>query len=90
MYTSELIEHIATHADLTRAEATRALNAATTSIKAALHKGVDVRITGFGTFSVSHRTARKGRDPRNGQPIRIKAVRIPKFRPHVALKQAAR
>jgi DNA-binding protein HU-beta len=78
---SELIEHIAKQADISKAAATRAL-------KTTLKKNNSVSLVGFGTFSVSKRAARSGRNPRTGATIKIKAAKVPKFRPGKALKDA--
>lgn len=85
---SELIEAIAKHADISKASATRALDAAVNSITGSLKKGSMVTLVGFGTFYVGKRAARGGRNPRTGASIKIKAARVPKFRPGKALKDA--
>jgi DNA-binding protein HU-beta len=83
---TELIEHIAKQADISKAAATRALEAAVAGIKLSLKKGVSVSLVGFGTFTVTKRAARTGRNPRTGASIKIKAAKVPKFRPGKALK----
>ena len=88
MNKSELIEHIATQADLSKAAAGRALDAFTGAVRAALKKGSSVTITGFGTFAVTKRAARTGRNPRTGAAIKIKAAKVPKFKPGKALRDA--
>lgn len=88
MNKSELIEHIATQADLSKAAAGRALDALTGAVRTTLKKGSSVTITGFGTFAVTKRAARTGRNPRTGAAIKIKAAKVPKFRPGKALKDA--
>jgi len=85
---AELIEAIAKQADLSKATAGRALDAAVKAIKSSLKKGGTVSLVGFGTFSVSKRAARKGRNPRTGAEIKIKAAKVPKFKPGKALKDA--
>jgi len=85
---TELIEHIATQADISKAAANRALEAVFSAVKATLKKGNDVSLVGFGTFAVAKRAARVGRNPRTGAAIKIKAAKIPKFRPGKALKDA--
>jgi DNA-binding protein HU-beta len=85
---SEMIDNIAKSADISKAAAQRALDAAVASIKIALKKGSIVTLVGFGTFYVGARKARTGRDPRTQAPINIDAARIPKFRPGKALKDA--
>ena len=86
MNKSELIEHIATHADISKAAAGRALEALIGGVKATLKKNNSVSLVGFGTFSVGKRAARAGRNPRTGATIKIKAAKVPKFRPGKALK----
>jgi len=83
---SELIEHIAEQADISKAAAGRALEAVIAGVCSSLKKGHAVTLVGFGTFSVSTRAAREGRNPRTGDAIKIKKARIPKFRPGKALK----
>lgn len=85
---TELIEHIATQADISKASATRALEATIGAVKSTLKKGGTVSLVGFGTFSVGKRAARTGRNPRTGTSIKIKAAKVPKFRPGKALKDA--
>jgi len=84
----ELIEHIAEQADLSKASATRALEALIGGILASLQNNESVTIAGFGTFAVSRRVARDGRNPRTGLPIKIKAAAVPKFRPGKGMKDA--
>ena len=88
MNKTELIEHIARQADLSKAAASRALEALIGGVKATLKKNNSVSLVGFGTFSVSKRAARAGRNPRTGAAIKIKAAKVPKFRPGKALKDA--
>jgi len=83
---TELIEHIAERADLSKASAGRALEAVIEGVKASLKKGQSVSVLGFGTFSVTKRAARTGRNPSTGAAIKIKAAKVPKFRPGKALK----
>ena len=85
---SELIEHIAKQADISKAAATRALEAVIGGVKATLKKGGSVSLVGFGTFTVTKRLARAGRNPRTGAAIKIKAAKVPKFRPGKGLKDA--
>jgi DNA-binding protein HU-beta len=85
---SELIDVIARKADISKAAAGRALEAATDAIAGALKKGGTVSLVGFGTFSVTKRAARTGRNPRTGASIKIKASKVPKFRPGKALKDS--
>lgn len=88
MTKAELIDKIAAGASLSKTDASRALDTALDSIKAALKKGQKVTLVGFGTYSVSKRKARKGRNPRTGQVISIPAAKIPKFTAGKALKDA--
>ncbi len=88
MNKTELVDHIAQHADLSKAAAQRALEALIGSVSATLKKGGTVTLVGFGTFAVGKRTARTGRNPRTGAAIKIKAAKISKFRPGKALKDA--
>ena len=88
MNKSELIEHIAKQADISKAAATRALEALIGGVKSTLKKSGNVSIVGFGTFAVSKRAARSGRNPRTGAAIKIKAAKVPKFRAGKALKDA--
>jgi len=85
---SELVEHIANQADISKAAATRALDAITGAVRTTLKKGGTVSLVGFGSFSVTKRPARTGRNPRTGATIKIKSAKVPKFRPGKALKDA--
>jgi DNA-binding protein HU-beta len=85
---SELIEHVAKQADISKAAAGRALDATVGGIRTALRKGGMVTLVGFGTFYVTKRSARSGRNPRTGAAIRIRAAKVPKFRPGKALRDA--
>ena len=88
MNKSELIEHIAKQADISKAAASRALEAVIGGVKTSLKKNNAVSLVGFGTFSVGKRAARSGRNPRTGAAIKIKAAKVPKFRAGKALKDA--
>ena len=88
MNKQELIDHIAKSADISKAAAGRALDSTIGAIKASMKKGGMVTLVGFGTFYVGKRAARSGRNPRTGAAIKIKAARVPKFRPGKALKDA--
>jgi DNA-binding protein HU-beta len=90
MNKSDLIEHIASQADISKAAATRALDAIVGGVKSALKKSGSVTIVGFGTFAVTKRAARTGRNPRTGAAIKIKAAKVPKFKPGKALKDAVK
>ncbi len=85
---SELIDEIAATAELSKAAAGRALDAALVAVKNALGKGDLVTLVGFGTFYVGERAARSGRNPRTGKAITIKAAKSPKFRAGKSLKDA--
>lgn len=88
MNKSELIATVASKADTTKATAEKAVNATFEAIKTALKKGDAVRLVGFGTFEVSKRAARQGRNPQTGAVIQIKASKQPKFKPGKELKDA--
>jgi DNA-binding protein HU-beta len=85
---TDLIEHMALQADISKAAAGRALEALISGVVGTLKKGDSVTLVGFGTFAVSTRAARTGRNPRTGETIKIKKARSPKFRPGKALKDA--
>lgn len=85
---AELIDAIADSADISKAAATRALDAVITSITDSLKSGDQVSLVGFGTFSVKERAARTGRNPQTGAPIEIAAAKVPGFKPGKALKDA--
>jgi len=80
MNKGELIDAIAADSKLTKADAGRALDATLTAITKSLKKGVKVTLVGFGTFDVSKRAARKGRNPQTGKAIQIKAKKVAKFK----------
>ena len=88
MNKSEMIDQIATSADLSKAAAGRALDATIAAVQAALKQGGTVTLVGFGTFYVGKRAARSGRNPRTGAAIKIKAAKVPKFRAGKGLKDA--
>jgi len=85
---TELIEQIAKNADISKAAAGRALDATLNAVKTSLKKGGMVTLVGFGTFYVSKRAARSGRNPRTGATIKIKSAKVPKFRAGKGLKDA--
>jgi len=74
----------------TKVEAGKALDAVLAAIKKSLKKGESVTLVGFGTFSVTKRSARKGRNPQTGAPIKIAAKKVPKFTAGKALKDAVK
>jgi DNA-binding protein HU-beta len=82
----ELVDHIATEAELTKVSAAAALEAVLEGIVDTLRKGEEVRLVGFGTFSVRERAAGKGRNPATGKEIKIAASRNARFKPGAALK----
>ena len=88
MNKAELIEAIADAADLTKADAGRALDGLVTAVTNALKKGDTVSLVGFGSFQVKERAARQGRNPQTGKTITIAAAKIPSFKAGKALKDA--
>ncbi|MCX8030090.1 MAG: HU family DNA-binding protein [Thermodesulfovibrionales bacterium] len=90
MTKAELIDKIATGAGISKAVASKCLDAMIDSVKGALKKGQKVTLVGFGTFSVSKRKARKGRNPRTGEEIKIPATKVPKFTAGKSLKDAVK
>ncbi|MBL4589484.1 MAG: HU family DNA-binding protein [Alphaproteobacteria bacterium] len=88
MNKSELIDAVAKGADLPKTKAQEAIEATITSIKTALSSGEDVRLVGFGTFSVSSRAATTGRNPRTGEAIQIPASKRPTFKAGKELKES--
>lgn len=88
MNKAELIEAIADSANLTKADAGRALDGLVDAVTAALKKGDTVTLVGFGSFGVKERAERQGRNPQTGNTITIKAAKIPSFKAGKALKDA--
>jgi DNA-binding protein HU-beta len=88
MNKAELIDAVADSAELTKAAAGKALDAAIAAVTKALKNGDTVTLVGFGTFSVRKRAARIGRNPRTGDPLKIKASKVPGFKAGKALKDA--
>lgn len=86
MTKAELIDKIAKDADITKADAATALSSVVDGISGALTKGDSVTLVGFGTFSVSKRAARKGRNPQTGAAINIAAANVPRFKAGKGLK----
>lgn len=84
----DLITKIASDASLTRAQAARALDAFLEGIRTGLSRGDRVTISGFGSFGVLHRKARRVRNPSNGKAIEVAARRVPRFAPGNELKSA--
>lgn len=87
MNKAELIEEIAADAGLSKADAKRALDAFIDTTAKALKKGDRVALVGFGSFSVSERAERKGRNPQTGKEITIKAKKVVKFKPGADLSE---
>jgi DNA-binding protein HU-beta len=88
MNKGELIESVAQSTDLSRADATRAVDAVLDSVTRTLQRGGSVSLVGFGTFSVKKRAARAGRNPRTGETIQIAASNVPGFKAGKGLKDA--
>ena len=88
MKKSELVEAVAEQAGLTKADATRAIDAVFATITGALKKGDKVPVAGFGTFAVSKRAAREGRNPQTGETVKIAARNAVTFKAGSALKDA--
>lgn len=88
MNKTELIEQVAQQADISKAAAGKAVNAFTDAVTEALKKGDSVTLIGFGTFTVTKRAARTGRNPQTGKEIKIAARKAPGFRAGKALKDA--
>lgn len=84
---SELIDCIASSADISKAAAARALEAFLDTVSSTLSKGGIVSLMGFGTFSTRERKARDGRNPKTGETIKIKASKVPAFKPGIGLKK---
>jgi nucleoid DNA-binding protein len=90
MTKADLIEKIAAGTKLSKSDATQALDVTIGGIKGSLKKGQKVTLVGFGTFSVSKRKARIGRNPRTGEAIKIPATKVPKFIAAQGLKDAVK
>lgn len=88
MNKSELIQHIATTAGLTKAQATAALDAVETGVIGTLAGGGEVALKSFGTFSIKERAARTGRNPKTGEELQIAASKVPSFKAAKAFKDA--
>ncbi len=90
MNKSELIEHVAATAGVTKAVANQAYDAIIDGIVTSLNRGEPVVLVGFGTFTVADRAARTGRNPKTGELIDIPETRVPKFQPGKGLKDAVK
>ncbi|OUU79864.1 MAG: DNA-binding protein HU [Gammaproteobacteria bacterium TMED78] len=88
MNKAQLIDSVASQANLSKADASRAVDALVSSVSSSLRDGDQVSIVGFGTFTVKHRAARMGRNPRTGETIQIAATNVPGFKAGKALKEA--
>ena len=88
MNKTELIAAIADKAGLTKKDAEEVVNAFTDTVTKALKKGDKVQLVGFGTFEVTKRGARTGRNPQTGETMKIAAAKAPKFKPGKAFKDA--
>ncbi len=88
MNKQDLVSKVAESADISKQKAASAVDAVIDAIKKSLKSGEDVRLVGFGTFSVSNRAATTGRNPRTGEPIKIPASKQPKFKAGKELKEA--
>lgn len=86
MNKSEIIELIARKANISKSTATQAIDVFVNTVKSHLAAGKNVTITGFGTFTVSKRAARNGVNPQTGNPIRIPASKVPRFKAGKALR----
>lgn len=88
MTKNELITAVADTSSMTKTDAAKAVEATFDIITGALKQGDEVKLIGFGTFTVVNRAAREGRNPRTGQPVMIKAAKAPKFSAGKGLKEA--
>jgi len=86
MTKTELVDAIAKGAGISKDKAKAALEALISAVSSSLKKGKSVTITGFGTFKVSHRAAREGRNPQTGETMKIKATNVPSFKAGKGLK----
>jgi len=87
MNKAELIERVARDTGLTKADSLRAIDAVLDNVTKSLRKGEKVTLVGFGSFQTARRSARNGRNPQTGTPIKIAARRVPKFVPGKELKE---
>ncbi|MCA1054646.1 HU family DNA-binding protein [Rossellomorea aquimaris] len=90
MNKTELINAVAEAAELSKKDATKAVDAVFDTIQDSLAKGDKVQLIGFGNFEVRERAARKGRNPQTGEEIEISASKVPAFKPGKALKEAVK
>jgi DNA-binding protein HU-beta len=90
MTRADLVVSMATASGWPKATADRALRALLAAIRTSLKRGQPVTLVGFGTFSVTRRKARRGKNPRTGQPMNVTGGKTPRFRPSKELKRALR
>ncbi len=90
MTKSELVEQVADRAEMTRSDASKAVDAMISTVEDALRRGSEVTVSGFGKFHVSQRAPRAGVNPRTGERIQIAASRVPRFTAGSALKSAVK
>ncbi len=88
MNKNDLISYVADNAEMTKTDAAKAVDGVFDAITTSLQKGTEVRLTGFGTFSVTARKATTGRNPRTGETINIPASNQPKFKAGKGLREA--
>lgn len=88
MNRNELVDAVANKSELRKSDASRAVDAVFDAIEEALKSGDEVRLVGFGTFSVASRAASEGRNPRTGEKIKIAASKQPKFKPGKGLRDS--
>ena len=88
MNKSELIDQIASSADISKAAAGRALEAMIAAVGTTLKKGDEVKLVGFGTFSKTSRKSRQGRNPKTGEALKIAATTVPTFKAGAGFKAA--
>ena len=90
MTKSEFVDQVASESDLSKGDATKAVDAVLQVIEDTLRRGGDINFTGFGKFSVADRGARQGVNPQTGEKIQIAATRVPRFSAGSALKKAVK
>ncbi len=90
MTKSEFVDQVADRAGLTKKDAANAVDAFLETVESTLTRGSEITFSGFGKFSVSHRSAREGRNPATGARIQIAASRVPKFTAGAGLKKAVK
>lgn len=88
MNKGEMVDQVAAEANLSKADAGRAVDAVLSSIEGELKSGGEVNLTGFGKFTVNERAAREGVNPQTGQKMQIKASKTPAFKAGNSLKEA--